>query len=188
MMSSSWEKCAFVIGMICVIGVVAGGSQHDTVNVDALAQTYLDAERNLWLLVRSTNVYDNDNALIHLYDTHEELLAKRFGETGIFDRLLTEQRFQYVEENRIMERRTWHMVESIKYINITAKSAQRLLIHRQYDRLPTEMADILEIMPKMIGTLRQYVTKQFWSYVRFVSIINGHRRSIACFVPTTDAQ
>lgn len=156
--------------MVFVIATVTKGWQHETVNIDAMVQAYLDAERNLWLLVRSTNVYDNDNTLIHLYETHEELLGKRFGETGIFDRLLTEQRFQYVEENRVMERRTWHMVESIKYINITAMNAHRLLRHRQYDRMAPELADIIELMPKMIDTLRQYVTKQFWSYVRFVSI------------------
>lgn len=169
-MLASWTKCIFVIGTVFVNTIVANGPQYQSESIDTLAQKYLDVERDLWLLVRSTDLYDNDNTLIHLYETHEDFLGRYFSETGIFDRLLTEQRLQILEENRIMERHTWHMVDSIKYINVTALNTYRFLNHRQYDQMAHMTEEICEIMPKMIGTLRRYVTKQFWSYVRFVSV------------------
>lgn len=147
------------------------GSHHESDNIDTLAQAYLDTERNLWLLVRSTNLYDNDNTLIHLYETHEDFLAKHFAETGMFDRLLREPRIQMMEDNRTMERHIWHMVESITYINKTASKVQRHLNRRQYDDIPNIVKDeIFDIMPKTIATLRQFVNKSFWSFVRFVSM------------------
>lgn len=167
----SWKRWVFVIGIVFVIIIVAKGSHHQSDNIDALAQSYLDTEHNLWLLVRSTNLYDNDNTLIHLYETHEDFLAKDFTETGMFDRLLREPRIQKLEENRLMERHTWHMVESITYINKTAANVQRHLNRRQYDEIPNIIKDeIFDIIPKTLGTLQQLVDKQFWSFVRFVSM------------------
>lgn len=162
-------KHFFLIEIIFVLIILVKSSQYENQNIDTLAQKYLDAERNLWHLVRSTNLYDNDNTLIHIYETHEEFLGKYFSETGIFDRLLSEPRIQYLDENRLMERHAWKIVDSIKYINITALNCYRFLNHRQYDHLPNLLEDIFDGMPKMISTLRRHGNYDFWTFVKNVN-------------------
>lgn len=154
--------------------------QNSSVHIDTLAQNYLMAERNLWHLVRSSDVYTSNMSLSHVYDTHEEYLGRHFGETGIFDKLskqpsLEERQHQRRNQQksdwqRKMERHVFRIIDSIQYINITALNTYRFLNHRQYDNLPHLIDDILENVPNMVFTVRKYADFDFWAFIKNVNI------------------
>lgn len=170
-------KCGVYIFSVLFILFIdfCGCSQHIQ-TVDTLAQSYLNVERNLWHLVHSTDIQNNDNTLLHIYDAHDEFLGKHFGETGIFDNLAREQqqqpRHDKHDAQRIMERHTWRMIDSIQYINATALNTYRFLNHRQFEHLPSLVEDILENMPKTVATLGRYADYNFWAFVKNVMYIN----------------
>lgn len=151
---------AFVKILLCSPFVVGS-------TTDILVQDYLNVEKNLWHLVRSTNVHSNDDSLLHIYEAHERFLGSNFGETGIFDALSKEER-TITDENRIMERHIWRIVDSLQHINITALNTQRILSHNQYEYLPNMMKDIAQNMPKMLETLCKYTDTDFWMFVKNV--------------------
>ncbi|XP_031621011.1 uncharacterized protein LOC116339330 [Contarinia nasturtii] len=134
--------------------------------IDALVQDYLNAEKNLWHLVRSTtNLYKNDDTLAHIYETHEFFMAMNFNEIGRFDTLSKQER-NISHENRIMERHLWRIVDAVQHINITALNTQRILSHNQYEYLPNIMKDIAQNMPKMLATLCKYTDTKFWLFIK----------------------
>lgn len=138
--------------------------------IDGLVQDYLNAEENLWHLVRSTNVHNNDDALVFIYEAHERFLGNNFSEPGIFDALSKQER-TISDENRIMERHIWRIVDSIQHINITVLNTQRILSHNQYEYLPNMMKDIAQNMPKMIATLCKFTDTNFWMFVKNVIVL-----------------
>lgn len=169
----SRKCCVYIFAIILLIyGKHSECSHHTIQTIDALAQNYLNAERNLWHLVHLTELNNNDDALLHIYETHEEFLDKHFGETGIFDSLGKQQqqqpRNEKYDDQRIMERHAGRMIDSIDYINITALNTYRFLNHRQFDQLPSLIEDILENMPRTVSTLGRYADFNFWIFVRNV--------------------
>lgn len=67
---------AFVKMSLCLQPVVGA--------IDSLVQDYLNAETNLWHLVRSTNVNSNNNVdtLLHIYVAQNTFLNADFDEDG----------------------------------------------------------------------------------------------------------
>lgn len=151
----------FVKILLCSQCVVVGSG------IDGSVEDYLNVEKNLWHLVRSTNVHNNDDTLVHIYEAHEKFLNSNFFETGIMDALSKQER-TISDENRIIERHIWRIVDSIQHINITALNTQRILSHNQYEYLPNMMKDIAENMPKLIATLCKYTDTDFWMFVKNV--------------------
>lgn len=137
-------------------------------DIDGFIQDYLDVEKNLWHLVRTTNVQNNDNSLLHIYEEHAGFLGNNFGETGIIDALSKQQR-NITDENRMMERHIRHIIDGIQHINITALNTQRILNNNQYEYLPNVMRDIEQNMPNMIATLCKYIDSKFWSFIKNVN-------------------
>lgn len=153
-------------------------SEHATpTSIDILTQNYLSSERNLWHLVYSTYSHDDDDTLLHVYDTHEEFLGKHFGEMGIFDKLLKQQQNQSIhdkdDEQRRMERHTVRMADNLRYINVTTSNAYQHLNHRQFEQLSIIINEVLENMPKAIATLGKFADFNFWIYVRNVKWSNS---------------
>lgn len=151
---------AFVKILLCSQPVVSA--------IDGLVQDYLNTEKNLWHLVRTTNVQNTDNSLLHIYEAHAGFLGNNFGEIGIIDAMSKQQR-NISDENRIMERHIWRIVDGIQHINITALNIQRILSHNQYEYLPNVMRDIVQNMPNMIATLCKYIDSKFWTFVKNVN-------------------
>lgn len=170
-MSSVW---IFAIVSIALVKQSKCLTQQPSIQtIDTLVHNYLKSEQHLWHLVHSTDIHNNDATLSHIYDTHGEYLSKHFGETGIFDGLVKQQQQQShhekYDEQRIMERHTQRIVDSIEYINITALNTYRFLNHQQFEQLPKLIDDILENMPKSISTLGRNADFNFWTYVRNVN-------------------
>lgn len=160
---SNSVNCIVVIVFVNVVLVL----QPVASAIDVLVQDYLNAEKNLWHLVRSTNEHNNDDALAHIYETHEYFLAMNFNEIGQFDALSKQER-KISDENRIIERHLRRIVNGIQHINVTTLNTQRILSNKQYEYLPNMMKDITQNMPKMIGTLCKYTDTNFWLFVKNV--------------------
>lgn len=155
---------AFVKILLCLQPVVGV--------IDSLVQDYLNAEKNLWHLVRSTNVNNNnDDTLLHIYVAHTAFFNSDFGEDGSFDALAKQERF-ISDENRKMERHVGRIIDTIQHINITVLNAQRLLNQNEYEYLPLVMKDIAENIPKMIATLYEYIEPDFWNFIKNVIVVD----------------
>lgn len=174
MFARMWSVWIVAIALIALVKQSKCSTQQPSIQtIDTLVQNYLKSEQHLWHLVHSTDIHNNDATFSHIYDTHEEYLSKHFGETGIFDGLVQQQHQQShhekYDEQRIMERHTQRIVDSIEYINITALNTFRFLNHQQFEQLPKLIDDILENMPKSISAVGRYADFHFWTYVRNVN-------------------
>lgn len=170
-MSRVWIFATFLIAL--VKQSKCSTEQPSIQTIDTLVHNYLKSEQHLWHLVHSTDIHNNDATLSHIYNTHDEYLSKHFGETGIFNDLVKQQQqqshHQKYDEQRIMERNTQRIIDSIEYINITALNTYRFLNHQQFEQLPKLIDDILENMPKSISALGRYADFSFWTYVKNVN-------------------
>lgn len=142
-----------------------------TAIVDGLVQDYLNEEKNLWHLVRSTNVNSNDDSLLHIYETHRHILSMEFGETGAFDAFSKQDR-TILAENRVMERHIMRVTDSMHHINITTLNTLRILDNSHYEEMPNLMKDVLRNMPKLISTLNKYINSEFWIFLKNVIVIH----------------
>lgn len=52
------------------------------------ALDYLNSEKNLWHFVRSTNVNNNNDSVLCIYERHEQHLGNNFCETSVSEALM----------------------------------------------------------------------------------------------------
>lgn len=167
---------AFVKISLCLQPVVGA--------IDSLVQDYLNAEKNLWHLVRSTNVNsnNNDDTLLHIYIAYNAFLNGDFGEDGSFDALSKQQRF-ISDENRQIERHVGRIIDSIHHINVTVLNARRLFDRNQYEYLPLLMTDIAENIPKMTAMLAKCIEPDFWHFIKNVIVFDAvYEHALPCIV------
>lgn len=137
-----------------------------TRNIDTFTQDYLIAERNLWRLIHSTDMYNRYSTLSHIYKTHQEYLGKDFGENGIFERLVNKWQHKDPDVN------VWKITDGIQNINVTALNVYRSLDHQNYDVLPLLIEDIASNVPNNISTIVKLINYEFWVFVKNVRKIS----------------
>lgn len=158
-----------VIWWLTILFVINLAHSKQMQNIDAIAQTYLTAEKYLWQLIYSTDRYNRLETFAYIYDVHEEHLGKNFGETGRFERLarLYQSRHSKYRETRSG---TLKVIDAIEEINATSLNMYRILSHRTYDNIPHLIEDIGENVPRKMASICKHIDSEFWMVAKNVSI------------------
>lgn len=70
------------------------------------ALDYLNSEKNLWHFMRSTNVNNNNDSVLCIYERHEQHLGNNFCETSVSE--------AFSQELHFMEWFIWCFIDDIR--------------------------------------------------------------------------
>lgn len=145
-------------------------------DIDSLRQDYLAAEENLWHLIRSTNDNNQFTTLGQIYDIHESYLAKRFSETGQFERFFNQLQINS-NDLPLYTRSYAEMINDIRHINFTTNNVYQLLYHNQNERLPRIVEDIKYQFPDIMHKITKNVDENFWMFIKTVRFLFWERKN-----------
>lgn len=124
----------------------------DEAHIDGLVQDYLNQETNLWHSVRTTNVNNTDNSVLHIYQMNEQFLGPIiFVKRPFSIQCIVTKTTRYgSNENRAMERFVLQIIDDIHHVKISAKNTRRILNQDLYEQLSNTLTSILLNTPKFL--------------------------------------
>lgn len=165
----------FLVVILCLFGSSRAYNIYHTPvynepeqNIDSLTQDYLAAEENLWHLIRSTTDINLYTTLGQIYDTHQGYFSKRFGETGVFDRLFKQLQNPH-RELPFFTRLYGEIINDIRNLNFTTNNVYQILFHNSHDRLPSLVEDIRTRFPAIMHKISRNMDEPFWLFIKNVS-------------------